>query len=243
VNEGADAFWLRDRPIAHRGLHDGNRTAFENSMTAFRRAIEYGFAIECDIHLSADRVPMVFHDARLERLTGDPRALGDVSADELGTLRLGTSGDGVPTFAALLDLVRGRVPIIAELKGTDPATDRDVVDRLRPLVEPYEGQLALMSFDDWLVRDAVATFGSGRPVGLTAEGVSEAELQRHSVMFASGCAFTSYNVHHLPNAFADHVRRDRGLPLISWTVRTPDDARRSERYADQMTFEGFMPGA
>lgn len=243
MSRSPDTAWLTARPIAHRGLHDGNRTVFENSMTAFQRAIDGGFSIECDLHLSRDRTPMVFHDATLERLTGDPREVADLSAAELGALRLGETADGIPTFAELLALVGGRVPIVAELKGADPAADHDVIDQLRPLVDGYAGPLALMSFDEWLVRDAIAAFGARIPIGLTAEGETEEALQRHSVLFASGCAFTSYNVHHLPNAFTTHVRDERALPVVSWTVRTPDELSRSERHADQMTFEGFMPGA
>jgi len=62
--------WLVERPIAHRGLHDMNRKVWENTLSAFRRAMEKNFAIECDVHLSADRVPVVIHDGELKRLTG-----------------------------------------------------------------------------------------------------------------------------------------------------------------------------
>ena len=64
--------WLTRRPIAHRGLHDGNRKIAENSMAAFRAAMEAGYAIECDIHIAADGVPVVFHDGDLVRGVPEP---------------------------------------------------------------------------------------------------------------------------------------------------------------------------
>ncbi|RYE64636.1 MAG: glycerophosphodiester phosphodiesterase, partial [Rhizobiaceae bacterium] len=64
------ADWIKDVPVAHRGYHDMNKTVWENTLSAFSRAIDAGFAIECDIQLSADSVPVVFHDNKLERLCG-----------------------------------------------------------------------------------------------------------------------------------------------------------------------------
>ena len=63
--------WLTKTPIAHRALHDGNKQRFENSISAFAAAAEAGYAIECDLHISADGVPIVFHDPTLDRLTSE----------------------------------------------------------------------------------------------------------------------------------------------------------------------------
>ena len=62
--------WLIARPIAHRGLHDGNRLVWENTLSAFADAMKHNYAIECDVHLTKDGVPIVFHDGDLKRLTG-----------------------------------------------------------------------------------------------------------------------------------------------------------------------------
>ena len=62
--------WLTERPIAHRGYHDRNRAVWENTLSAFARAADAGFAIECDLQYSADAIPVVFHDDNLKRLCG-----------------------------------------------------------------------------------------------------------------------------------------------------------------------------
>lgn len=235
-----DIGWLTARPIAHRGLHDAARGLHENSMSAFRAAIEAGYAIECDVRLSSDGVPMVFHDAELARMTGAAGLVHETSAPALLALRLSEGEDRVPTLSELLEVTDGRVPLVVELKGVDPAYDSSFAAALRGLVEPYEGPLALMSFDDWLIDQAV-TLADRVPVGLTAEGTRAETLARHREIFGGRCSFASYNVHHLDNPFVRWVREERGLPVISWTVRTPGDEAKSRAGADQITFEGFLP--
>lgn len=231
--------WLTARPIAHRGLHDGNVAVMENSLSAFQAAVARGYAIECDVMLSKDRVPVVFHDTTLERVTAETGRIADRAAEDLGRIRLGMTDDTIPTVRQLFDLVQGQVPIVMEMKGLSEADDADAFSALSPLVEAYEGELALMSFDPWLIDQALAS--TSLPVGLTAESLRPETLAEHRAVYERGCQFVSYSVHHLPNAFVDWVRGVCRAPVITWTVRTPEDVARTRRHADQMTFEGFLP--
>ncbi|MFD2239017.1 glycerophosphodiester phosphodiesterase [Aureimonas populi] len=235
-----DIGWLTSRPIAHRGLHDEAKGIHENSISAFRAAIDAGYAIECDVRLSADGVPVVFHDDALSRMTGTGGRVIERTARELGALQLKGGGDHVPRLSELLDLVDGQVPLVVELKGTSPEEDAGFAGALEPLVEAYRGPLALMSFDSWLIEQATA-FSDRVPVGLTAEGTREDNFSQHRRLLDGRCSFVSYNLHHLPNPFVEWVRQETRLPVISWTVRSPSDAERSELHADQITFEGFIP--
>src|SRR5262245_32223261 len=107
-----DVAWIKERPIAHRGYHDLNKACWENTLSAFAAAIEKNFTIECDVHLSSDGVPVVFHDHELKRLTGTDGYLRQRTAGELRALRVGGTGDHVPTLAEMLALVAGRVPVV-----------------------------------------------------------------------------------------------------------------------------------
>ncbi|MEH6720949.1 MAG: glycerophosphodiester phosphodiesterase family protein [Aurantimonas endophytica] len=237
---GGGLEWLVRRPIAHRGLHDGNRSIAENSLPAARAAIAAGYAIECDVQLSADGTPYIFHDDTLDRLTGRAGAFRETDDTTLGGLALIAGGAAIPPVADFLALVDGAVPVVMELKGISAEADAGYIERLRPALSGYLGELALMSFDPWLI-DQLLEAGLSYPVGLTAEGTEPEALRRHQEVVERGCDFVSYNVHHLPNEFVQWVRSERGAPVITWTVRSPADAAQSARYADQITFEGFAP--
>jgi glycerophosphoryl diester phosphodiesterase len=231
--------WLTARPIAHRGLHDMNRTRFENTLSAFEAAAQAGYAIECDVVLSADSVPMVFHDLTLERLTSET---GDVIARtsaELGKLNIGGTADCIPTLAKALALVADRVPIVIELKGDDESDVR-LVSAVAKTLAGYQGHAAIMSFDHWLVR-RFQHDAPGIPAGLTAEGTKASDLEQHFAMLSANLSFVSYNVHHLPNTFISFCRDKLAMPVITWTVRDPNTVALTRAHADQMTFEGFRP--
>lgn len=235
----ADLAWLTARPIAHRGLHDGNRAVWENTLTAFARAVEKNYAIECDVLISKDGVPMVLHDSDLRRLTGKDGLVCDLTSAQLQARKIGGTGDHVPSLREMLDLVEGRVPLVIELKG-DPGNDARLVRAVARELQGYKGHAALMSFDHHLLRQCAAD-APGLPLGLTAEGMRDQDIEDHFSMLAHGISFVSYYVHHMPNRFTSFVRDRLNMPLITWTIR--DDAALAKTYelADQATFEGILP--
>jgi glycerophosphoryl diester phosphodiesterase len=234
-----DLAWLTARPIAHRGYHDLNRRCWENTLSAFDAAMAKGFAIECDVHLSADGVPVVFHDDVLKRLTGAEGHVHELSAAELGRLQVGGTQDRVPTLEQMLAHVAGAVPLVIELKGI-AGKDEGLVAKAGALLRDYPGKAAIMSFDHWLVRRFAAD-APGIPAGLTAWKKEPAELEAHFSMLAHGLAFTSFSWTDLPNPFVTMLRGGLGLPAITWTVRDRAGREATRRHADQMTFEGFDP--
>lgn len=233
-----DLGWLSARPIAHRGYHDMNQSIWENTASAFARAVEAGYGIECDLHIATDGVPVVFHDDDLERLCGLPGDVRARTSRELAQLRVGGTKDGVPSLPALLKLVAGKVPLIIELKGR-PGDDEGFADAVVECLAGYAGDVALMSFDHGLLRD-LKSCGATCPLGLTAEGAKPEAFFTHEEAMQLGLNFISYFVHHLPNAFVE-AQRAQGVPVISWTVRDKQAYVHSLAHADQMTFEGFDP--
>ncbi len=230
--------WLTERPIAHRGYHDMNREAWENTLSAFSRAIEAGFAIECDLHYASDGVPVVFHDDDLQRVCNLPGEVRERTSAELGLLSIGGTRDKIPTLKQLLQLCDGKVPLVLELKGRE-GDDEGFAESVLEVLEGYKGHVALMSFDHWLLRDLKA-LDAPYPVGLTAEGNKPETFFQHDEAMHLGLDFISYFYGHLPNPFIT-AQRQRGIPVITWTVR--DEAARKHTFAnaDQMTFEGFDP--
>ncbi len=229
--------WLTARPIAHRGYHDGNKSRWENTLSAFRAAVERDYAIECDVHLSADGVPIVFHDDKLERLTGKSGFIYEKSAAQMSAMKIGGTDDHPPTLAELLSCVAGKVPLIIELKGIE-GRDDGLVAKVAALLANYNGHAAIMSFDHWLIRQ-FRSEAPDLPAGLTACGRSDEELEAHFSMLAHDIDFVSYAVDDLPNRFVAFVRDTLKLPVITWTVRNESAKQRTYAHADQMTFEGF----
>ncbi|MBO6716621.1 MAG: glycerophosphodiester phosphodiesterase [Rhizobiaceae bacterium] len=235
----SDLAWLTARPIAHRGYHDLNDRRWENTLSAFDAAADRNFAIECDVHLSKDGVPIVFHDLALKRLTGEQGTIVERTASEMCALRIGGTEDYVPTLEQMLERVAGRVPVVIELKGIE-GHDDGLVAKVGALLAAYGGEAAIMSFNHWLVRQ-FAEDAPGVPAGLTAFGAQPEHMEAHFSMLAHGISFASYHAADLPNRFTSFLREKLSMPVITWTVRDRATYDLTKAHADQMTFEGFDP--
>ena len=244
--------WLVGRPIAHRGLHDRAAGVIENSLSAARAAIAGGFAIECDVQLTADGEAVVFHDFALDRLTGASGPVAGRSAAELGAIALsGSAGDRIPTLGALLATVGGRVPLICEVKSRFDG-DMRLANRVLAVAAGHAGPLAVKSFDPAVVTHLRAC-AMPNPLGIVAEASygdpewaalapeRRADLAALSHVGDTRPDFLSWRVHDLPHAAPALFRAALGRPVMVWTVRTADQRQRAARWADQMVFEGFAP--
>jgi glycerophosphoryl diester phosphodiesterase len=243
--------WLTAQPVAHRGLHDRARGIIENTVSAAAAAAERGFAIEVDLQLSADGEAMVHHDDRLGRLAAGSERLRDLTAAELKQAIFHDTADRMMTLADLCALVAGRVPLVLEVKSQFDG-DRRLVRRLAQVLEGYDGPAAAMSFDPdqvlalrqlapRLPRGIVAqrSYGDGEWAGLTPAQRDGMLHLRHA--FRTRPDFVAYWVEQLPAPAPWIARNLFGCPLLTWTVRTPEQRARAARFADQMIFEGFLP--
>ena len=231
--------WLTTRPIAHRGLHDLSQGRPENTLAAFRAAVEHGYAIECDLCLSSDECPMVFHDEALERLTGETGPLSLRTERELCALPVCGTTETIPALEGLLACVAGRVPLVLELKAS-PGREAPLAAGVAQRLQSYDGPVAVMSFDPALL-GAMREAARGLPRGLVAEGDWRSAAGHLRAIAEHDLHFVSYSVADLPTPAPLMARYLLGLPLICWTVRGAAEARRASRWADQITFEGFLP--
>jgi glycerophosphoryl diester phosphodiesterase len=244
--------WLTARPVAHRGLHDASRGIMENMPGAAKAAIAGNFAIECDIQLTRDGEAMVHHDDELGRLTDGSGALLTKTAAELQAVRFRNTDERMMTLADLCTLVAGRVPLVIEVKSRFDG-DRKLVKRMAEVLSSYSGPAAGMSFDPDQVM-ALRELLPSRPRGIVAEREYTEEdwpeaspAQRHEMtylrhFFRTRPDFVAYWVDELPSVAPWLARNLLGCPLLTWTVRTPEQRARAARHADQMIFEGFVPG-
>jgi glycerophosphoryl diester phosphodiesterase len=244
--------WLTARPIAHRGYHDAAKGRIENTLSAVRAAVDRGFAIECDLQVTADGEAIAFHDDMLDRLTDAHGAVGDRVLAELKGVRLRGTEDRIPTLGELLETVGGRAPLVIELKSRWNG-DRRLERAVAPILTGYRGRAAAMSFDPASMR-AMRRLAPDLPRGLVADHFDDGPNWGHlsalrrfalrNLLAAASVApaFVSYGIHALP-APAPLLLHRLGLPLITWTIRTEAQRAKARRYADQITFEGFDPDA
>jgi glycerophosphoryl diester phosphodiesterase len=244
--------WLTARPVAHRGLHDAARGIIENMPGAAQAAVSGNFSIECDIQLTSDGEAMVHHDDVLGRLTEGSGALLEKTAAELKAVTFKNTPERMMTLADLCALVAGRVPLVIEVKSHFDG-DRKLVTRMAEVLASYQGPVVGMSFDPDQVL-ALREKMPALPRGIVAEREYTAadwpeatpaqrrgmEHLRHA--FRTRPHFVAFWVNELPAAAPWIARNIFGLPLLTWTVRTPEQRERAAHYADQMIFEGFLPG-
>ena len=230
--------WIKKIPIAHRGLHSPDKGIFENTLSAALAAKEAGYAIEIDLQPSADGIPMVFHDYQLKRMTGHDGKTRELDLESLRQLKIAGTKDHIPTLREFLDLVRGQVPIVLELKGL-PGMDDGFVDAVARELAHYDGDVAIMSFHHHILRDARALH-PGIALGLTAEGDDSAYEQHSQIVKETEPDFISYELANLNCRFVSEFTAS-GKPAICWTVRSAEDAAHADKHVDQITFEGFLP--
>lgn len=240
------------RPIAHRGLHDLAAGAPENSAAAMQAAIDGFYGIELDVQPSADGAAMVFHDYALERLTELSGPISGLSSDVLSQTTLAGTDQTIPTLAEILRLVDGQVPVLVEIKDQTLRPDPSIgplESAVAAALAGYDGPVAVMSFNP----DSMAAFARHAPEtvrGLTTcafdstdwplDSATRARLRDVSDFDRVGASFISHDHGDLDNGAVGALKA-RGVPVLCWTVRTPEDEALARRIADNVTFEGYLP--
>ena len=246
---------VMERPIAHRGLHDSGNGIIENSPSAFKAAIEAGYAIECDLQLTADEIPIVIHDGTLDRVTEQSGRVRDISAGQATKIKLAGSKkpDRILSFADLLKLVDSRVAIAIELKPQVDGLNRKLAETAVEALKNYHGPIAFISFAPELLVH-VKECGFKGPTGIIIERFVSEEAQDHLNWFQR---FSMRHLLHYPRTRFDFVDCDQnaldmpavrlfhalGFPLAAWTIRSQEQADQALKHSDQYAFEGFIPAS
>jgi glycerophosphoryl diester phosphodiesterase len=133
----------RGARFAHRGLH--GKGAAENSLTAFKRAVESGVGIELDVRLSSDGELVVFHDDTLDRVTSESGRVNERTLQELKKIKLSDTEDTIPSLYEVFSLVDGKVPLLIEIKEAYGETA--VSEKLCEVLPSYTGEYIIESFN------------------------------------------------------------------------------------------------
>lgn len=232
-------------PLAHRGLHDAHLS--ENSLGAFKAAVDHGYGIEMDVHTLKDGGLVVVHDNNLKRVTGFDVNVEDLSEADLKRYPLLIGGETIPTFKQLLEVVAGKVPLLVELKVTgdfNPELPKRVLFALEGY--PHPENIALESFQPycmkWL-RENTIKYPLGQLASNKLDGQTKMVQWLFRTLFVcyiSKPDFVAYDILYMPSRFVKRARR-RGHPIVAWTVDTMEKYELSRKYADNVIFENIRP--
>lgn len=239
------AWWGFAKPIAHRGLHGA--AGPENSLAAFEAAIAAGYPIELDVRLNADGAVYVFHDDDVARMTGRPGLVSELGGAEIAALRLAGSDERIPTFADVLDCVRGRTPLLIEIKneGDVGALEQAVMSAL----EAYKGDYAIQSFNPFSVGWVAKHYPDVIRGQLSSDFRNEEDMSAIKKVVLSNMwlnavskpAFIAYDVRALDDKKIEAMKKRAHGRLIAWTI--DDEAKRAlcKQAGVNFIFEGVKP--
>ncbi len=255
---------------AHRGLHDNKTMAPENTMAAFKKAVDAGFGIECDVQLTKDGVPVIIHDFTLARVARYPEGeipsdavvledgsrgvagkVIDYTYEELQRFHILNSKERIPRFEDFLRLVDGKVPLIVELKIE--LKDLSVCGKVDDLLKDYKGLYCIESFNPL----GVFWYRKNRPLVMRGQlsdefhkdspkefkGVLYFILTKLLLNFLTKPDFIAFNCKY-PDSFSLKLcRKLFKCTCAAWTIKSKEQLTRAKDNFDIFIFDSFLPDA
>lgn len=239
---------LKGWSYAHRGLHGEGRP--ENSMAAFREALEGGYGIELDIHLLKDGNLAVIHDSLLKRTTGAEGRIEDLTTEELKNYHLEGTEETIPTFREVLDLYDGKAPLIVELKPVD-GNHAALSEAACDMLSSYEGAYCLESFDPrcihWLKKNRWDVLRGQLSENYFKNGSKlpwflRLALTHNLLNFMTQPDFIAYKYAHRRSTLStDYCMKAWNMLGVSWTLKTKEEYDIAVKEGWLPIFEGFRP--
>ena len=243
--EEKEVSWIIETPIAHRGLDNGSIP--ENSMAAFRNAIEKGYTIELDVQFTKDKELIVFHDDDLSRLTNDNRKVKDVNYQELKNLKLENTDEKIPTLKEVVEMVDNQVPLIIEIKDGEDTIG--LSEKTYNIMKNYKGRYAIQSFNpfilEWFKNNASEVI-RGQLSGTFREDAESLKFYEKFVLknlllnFKSKPNFIAYELDGVNN-LSVKLLKGRNYPIISWTIENEEDMKKAYESTDNIIFDNILP--
>ncbi len=223
---------LLRRPFAHRGVHNEYP---ENSLPAFKQAVDMGLGIELDVHLSKDGQIVVFHDDNLKRMVGANEYIKFLTYEQIQQYNLAETEYKIPLLKQVLDLVKGKVPILIEIKTNNNM--KKLVPALKQELEGYKGEVFIQSFSPFALRRCYKVMPNILRGQLSSFFVHDhlrfyKKIPIKKLFFKSfsHIDFVSYNLENLPNKYVNKM----DVPVLAWTVRTEEDYDKAKQNANNV---------
>lgn len=234
--------------FAHRGFHNSEMGIPENSLPAFKKAVEYGYGIELDVRITKDHVPVVFHDADLSRMCRVEKRVSELTFAELNHYSLGQSAEKIPSLADVLALIDGKAPLIIEFKADH--SDVSICDYAQPLLDEYKGPYCIESFNPlvllWYKKNRPAIIRGQLSSRMLVENKNGSTflnflLQQMLFNWITKPDFIAFN-HKYTHLLAFKIcRKLYKAPTFGWTIVTQEELDQAKPHFDSYIFEKFLP--
>jgi len=240
--------WLKSTLIVHKGLHDERENVPENTLPAFAHAVLKGYVIELDVSMTKDKRLVVFHDKKLKRMLGIDRYLKDVEYDEFASIKLLNSNEIVPLLSEVLALVKGKVPLLIEVKNEGQVGEMESL--LYNELKNYQGKYAIQSFNPYTLqwfRQNDPSILRGQLAGSFIISDYEVEyagttrlpwpkkivLKNLLLNFASRPNFIAYEIADTDNKTAKSLKK-LGVPILGWTIKDKEEYEKFNNMFDNL---------
>ncbi len=247
VGKRTDSYLFTNHLYAHRGLFDNDTDAPENSMKAFKKAVDAGYGIEMDIQLTKDNEVVVFHDAQLERMCHEEGKVRDYTLDELQKFSLANSEERIPLFWDVLSMVDGKVPLIIEYKMY--SSDTAVCVLANEILEKYQGVYCIESFNPFVVlwykkhrKDIIR--------GQLSEDFLKNNIKVNPAVWMVGKLlfnfivkpdFVAYNAKNYKSLSRRLCRNLYKNTAVAWTIKDQTQLDEMKEQFDLFIFDSFVP--
>ncbi len=234
---------------AHRGLHSGNSLVPENSLAAFRRAREAGYAVELDVQFTADRQVVVFHDSTLKRMCGVDSRVDALTYAQLQQYTLLGSDQRIPLLSEVLEVLED-TPVLCEFKSQRSFTDTSLCAAAWPLLQAHKGPVCIESFNPLMVRwfrqnqpqvirgILSMKFGKSPKEVTPLQGYLLTALLTNFLTKPDFIAYQHTDSHLFPFRVCRYLFR---ATTIAWTIRNPEEQAAAGADFDTFIFEGYLP--
>ena len=237
-----------ERYIAHRGLFN-NKDIPENSITAFRKAVENDYGIELDVQLTTDNKLVVFHDRSLERMTGIRKDLIDCDFNEIEQYNLLDTDEKIPLFTDVLKELKKDTPLIIEIKP-----DGRYIDTVKSAVEimrQYDGLYNIESFNpkvvNYLKKNEPDIIRGQLAYDYIKDEDAKLSLFTKILLtylllnFLNKPDYIAYDCNATYNLSFRIISRLYKGECVAWTIKSQEQLKENRKYYQCFIFDSFIP--
>lgn len=227
--------FLYNSIIAHRGIYD-NKTLFENSLPAFKKALEYNLPIELDIQLLKDNKIIVFHDNNLKRMTNIDREINTCTYDEINSIFCNYAPYKVPPLKKVLDLVDGKVPLDIEIKNDH--NYKKTCQELSKLLDTYQGPFAIKSFHPKCIK----WFYKNKPAYIRGILLNDKTYNKYkNILIRFLKLYCNPEFYTVKKSILTEKKiqdiRKKSIPVLTWTIKNAEEFSTITKYTDGVIFD------